>query len=130
MLSNEDKKRLRTQQEKILQDLINAGEDGLTNSDLSKTSLRYGGHLGNLYKKGYKIRKQKLDGGLFRYFFISKPSKDYVHNKAIDDFVEAVLKQGGNIEAFDIQPLMNQMGFQMNRRSNWYQDWFQDEGMI
>lgn len=124
MLSTEDRKRLKTQREKILQALKEAGEEGMTNLDLSRISLRYGGHLGDLYRKGYKIEKIKLDGGLFRYFFISEPSKETIHNKAIDDFVESVLKKGGSIKAYEVKPLMNELGFQMNRQSNWYQNYF------
>lgn len=122
MLDKEERKRLLTQRQKIVEALRNAGDEGMTNAELNKIGLRFGGSLGELYKLGYKIRKEKEHGGTWRYFFISEPSQFKVHNKASDIFVEEVIKRGGNIDYWAIKPLLNELNLQMNRRSGYYQN--------
>lgn len=87
-------KRLAKKHEQILNALRVAGKDGITNGELSKIALRYGGHLGKLYKEGYKIDKEFLGEGLYRYTLISEPETIIVRQKALNKLLSEVEKHG------------------------------------
>lgn len=48
---------------------------GITNVQLSKTSLRYGGYLGKLYKEGYDIKTIPLEKGVFLLYLLKNLKK-------------------------------------------------------
>lgn len=115
-------KRLITQRQKIIDALKEAGSEGLTNAELSKISLRYGAHLGDLYRKGYKISKQNLDGGLYKYVLISEPAdikffenaNEEIFNEIRENFNDSITKD-------DLKNLLEEKHFHIIRKSGWYQ---------
>lgn len=114
-------KRLITQRQKILKALREAGADGVTNAELSKISLRYGGHLGDFYRKGYKIAKYNLDGGLYKYVLIAEPA-DYKHFKnAQQEIIEAMAEKHNEAIARDLEQMLDEKYFHIIRKNGWYQ---------
>jgi hypothetical protein len=114
-------KRLITQRQKIIAALQDAGFEGMTNVELSKISLRYGGHIGTLSKQGYKIQKVNLDGGLFRYFLVTKPSQEKLFKSANEETFEAMAKKHNEEVADDLKKYLDESHFHIVRKGGWYQ---------
>ena len=118
-------RRLITQRQKIINALKDAGSDGCTNAELSKISLRYGGHLGNLYRQGYKIIKYNLDGGLYKYVLLSEPSNIHFFRSAQEELVDAMNERIGDVEITEqVQSLLEELHFQVVRKNGWYLNQF------
>jgi hypothetical protein len=114
-------KRLITQRQKIISALKEAGSEGLTNSELSKISLRYGGHLGDLYRKGYKIEKYNLDGGLYNYILISEPADIKYFQNANEEIFAAIRENFNDSITYDeLKKLLEEKHFHIIRKSGWY----------
>jgi hypothetical protein len=113
-------KRLLTQKQKIINALKDAGEDGMTNAELSKISLRYGGHIGNLYREGYKIKKYNLDGGLYKYVFVSEPSTIKFFRNAQEEIIEDMGDIFGDSVSDELKNLLDTKHFHIVRRNGWY----------
>ena len=86
--------------EQIVNALKIAGRNGVTNAEMSNIALRYGGYLGELYKDGYKISKEHLGNGLYKYVLLSEPDEAPVREKAIDVLAKEFEKLGVSKEAF------------------------------
>jgi hypothetical protein len=114
-------KRLTTQKQKIINALKVAGSEGVTNVELSKISLRYGGHLGNLYRQGYKIKKNNLDGGLFQYILISEPADIKYFQNANEQTFAAIRENVGESFATYLEKYLEEQHFHIIRRGGWYQ---------
>ncbi|PEA25942.1 hypothetical protein CN984_12185 [Bacillus cereus] len=85
---------------------------GVTNAELSATvSLRYGAHLGSLYQLGYKINKESLGEGLFRYTLVGEPSEDFTgKQKAMDALKSELTKQGNSFIIPELEAIMDTIG--------------------
>jgi hypothetical protein len=119
---NQEMNRLLTQKQKIILALKDAGADGMTNAELSRISLRYGGHLGHLYRAGYKIKKYNLDGGLYKYVLISEPSNIVYFKNANDEIYEEIIEQFDDaISSLELQNLLHQKHFHIVRKQGWYE---------
>jgi hypothetical protein len=93
-MNKSEKIRIANKKEQILNVLRNAGKNGVTNAELSKIALRYGGHLGKLYEEGYKIEKLSLGNGLYNYTLISEPETIVTREKALDKLLSEIDKLG------------------------------------
>jgi hypothetical protein len=113
--------RLITQRQKIINALREAGNEGITNAELSKISLRYGAHLGDLYRKGYKIAKYNLDGGLYKYVLIAEPADYKYFKNAQQEIIEAMTEKHNEIIAQDLESLLDEKHFHIIRKNGWYQ---------
>ena len=113
--------RLITQCQKILNALREAGSDGVTNAELSKISLRYGGHLGGFYRKGYKIAKYNLDGGIYKYVLIAEPANYKYFKNAQQEIIEAMAEKHTEAIANDLEEMLDEKHFHIIRKSGWYQ---------
>lgn len=114
-------KRLITQRQKFIHALKEAGSEGLTNVELSKISLRYGGHLGDLYRKGYKIQIHNLDGGLYKYVLIAEPADIKYFQNANEEIFEAIRENFDNAITWDgLKNLLEEKHFHIIRKSGWY----------
>lgn len=118
-MNKEEKERIIKKTEQILNALRTAGLKGLTNSELSKIALRYGGSLGELYKKGYTISKESLGEGLYRYWLVSEPSVEAVREKAIDVLLSNV-KSFGLVDAEQLLSIMNNSNIAVKYKANTY----------
>jgi hypothetical protein len=114
-------KRLITQRQKMIHALKEAGAEGMTNTELSKISLRYGAQLGVMYRQGYKIPKYNLDGGLYKYVLKSEPA-DYKHFKnAQEEIIEAMTEKHTEAIANDLKEMLDEKHFHIIRKAGWYQ---------
>lgn len=94
----------------ILVALRSRGKAGITNAELSKIALRYGGYLGQLYKRGYKIKKESLGHGLNRYTLISEPE---VETPTIESAYDLLLRRVEDeviIDKDDLRLIMSELG--------------------
>ena len=113
--------RLITQRQKIIHALKEAGNEGMTNVELSKISLRYGAQLGILYRQGYKIQKYNLDGGIYKYVLIVEPADYRYFTSAQQEIIEAMAEKHDETIASDLEKLLDEKHFHIIRKSGWYQ---------
>lgn len=92
-MSNEQE-RIKNKGEQIKLALRMAGNRGMTNVELSKMALRYGGYLGKLYEEGYEIDKEFLGEGVYKYTLISEPEEKVVRVSAIDKLFKEIEHHG------------------------------------
>ena len=111
--------RQKTKQEKILHALRKTKDNGITNEELSKIALRYGGYLGKLYKEGYKIKKESLGKGLYKYTLIEEPRDKVVIKKAIDKLLLEISKKG-KVDKDELVDIMNKCNISVKYKANTY----------
>jgi hypothetical protein len=115
--------RILTQRQKIINALKEAGSEGMTNAELSKISLRYGGQLGALYRQGYKIEKRNLDGGLYNYILIAEPADIKYFKNANEEVFEEIEKSFNDlISSYDLENMLQEKHFHIIRKNGWYQN--------
>lgn len=114
-----EKIRIAKQTQKILQALRDAGEDGMTNVELSEIGLRYGGNLGILYQKGYKISKKGLGNGVYRYVLLSEPDTLVTREKALDKLLAGV-ESMGLVDKDELVELLNSFNISVKYKANTY----------
>lgn len=121
---NEQTRRF-TQRSKIIHMLKEAGNEGCTNVEMSKVSLRYGGHIGELHRMGYKIKKMHLDGGVYRYFLLSEPGDIKYFSNAHDETLNDINENyDGWISTEQLENLLETKHFYIVRKPGWYEQQF------
>ncbi|EPC8411012.1 hypothetical protein ACR3AM_005420 [Bacillus thuringiensis] len=107
--------------EQILKRLRNRGEGGATNAELSHISLRYGAHLGTLYQLGYKIEKESLGEGLYRYILKEEPEEGFAKMpKALEALKQKLLNNGYPFLAKNIELMLDDVGIAVKYKPNTY----------
>ncbi|AYP68290.1 hypothetical protein PQE75_gp189 [Bacillus phage vB_BcoS-136] len=102
-MNKKEEARIEKKQVQILNALRNAGNNGITNVELSEIALRYGGYLGKLYEQGYKIDRESVgEKGVHKYILVSEPQTILVREKAMDKLLSAVRKE----EIIDVDGLI------------------------
>lgn len=128
-MDDSTRKRLATQRQKIIKMLRDAGQDGVTNSEMNAISLRYGGHINEMYRQGYKIKKMNLGGGLYRYWLISTPSQIMIPENAHDIFMNEIeTRLGADISA-EVSETFDDLYFHCVRKNGWYLREMEEEQM-
>lgn len=116
----ETRKRLATQRQKIIQMLRDAGDEGVTNTEMAVVSLRYGGHINEMGRQGYKYKKMNLGGGVFRYWLLSVPSQINIPENAHDIFMDQVEKRCGEEMSAEVSEIFEELYFHAVRKNGWY----------
>jgi hypothetical protein len=117
----EMEQRMRGKRQEILRALRNAGRRGLTNVELSKIALRYGGYLGKLYELGYEIKKEHLGNGLFNYVLVKEPEVERTEiPKAVDYLLEEVALRG-EVTAEELGQLIENLGVTVRYKAGTHQ---------
>ncbi len=104
----------------ILRMLRNAGEKGVTNTELQKVSLRYSACIGTYMKnQGYEIRVKNLGGGLCRYYLISEP--ETINYGKPENAVDILLREieenfGGEVSSEDLVKILSRNDFYMRKK--------------
>ena len=62
-----------TQRDRILELLRARGPAGATNRELNEIGFRYGGRLHELRRRGYVIRTDRVNEGLFGFVLVGEP---------------------------------------------------------
>lgn len=114
--------RILTQRQKIINALKEAGSEGMTNAELSKISLRYGGQLGALYRQGYKIEKRNLDGGVYNYTLIAEPADIKYFRNAQEEILETMAEVHGELVSRSLKRILEKKHFHIIRKNGWYQN--------
>lgn len=118
---NEAMKRIPSQAEKIIILLKEAGEDGVTNIELSKISLKYDARISELRQKGYEIETAHDKDGIYKYKLKRIPSQDARFYSALDQLTLKILNEyNGKITAFQLRDLLDKMYFEVKRKSGYY----------
>ena len=81
--------------------------------------MRYGGYLGKLYKEGYKIKKESLGKGLYKYTLIEEPRDKVVIKKAIDKLLLEISKKG-KVDKDELVDIMNKCNISVKYKANTY----------
>lgn len=113
-----EKQRQERKREQVLSALRERGFNGITNAELSTISLRYGAHLGTLYQLGYKIFKESLGEGLFKYTLLEEPSKDYKGKQKAMDALKEALSQ--HVDVDKVEEVMNNLGITVRYKAGTY----------
>lgn len=119
-MNTNEKARIESKTQQIVDALRSAGSHGLTNAKLSEISLRYGGCLGTLYKRGYSIKKAHLGNGLYRYILISEPEEITIRETALVKLMEQV-EERGFVNKSMLASLLDKNGIQVKYKANTYQ---------
>jgi len=107
--------------EQILTRLRNRGEVGATNAELSHISLRYGAHLGTLYQMGYKIEKESLGEGLYRYILKEEPEEGFAKMpKALEALKQHLLGLGYPVLTSNLDSILEDVGIAVKYKPNTY----------
>lgn len=103
--------------------LRDAGEEGVTNKELNEICLRYGARLNELYSMGYKIDKELISNGVYRYVLRKEPSEITIHANA-GEIIYYKIKQDFNnsITGEELQQALDEQDFYIIRKPNWYQN--------
>jgi|SRR5699024_2853768 len=112
-------KRMMNKKKDVLKALKDAGDNGLTNQELSRIALRYGAYLGEMYKEGYEIPKTNLGNGLFRYIYKSSPKNKIVREKAIDKIINEIGKRGA-VNKDEFVKILEEMNVSVKYKPNTY----------
>lgn len=103
----EAKKRMPSQQAKVLKALKDAGENGVTNEQLQKIALRFNHSIHALKKEGYEIAIEPIEKGFCKYYLISEPKGATTYQEAIvkmEEFVDIVCD--GKVKAEDLESIL------------------------
>lgn len=117
---DEAKERIPTQHEKIIHLLKVAGEEGVTNSELSKVSLQYSSRISELYMLGYITETIPVKDGVYKYVLIKiVPAFDI--KKARDEILMIIQKDyDDRISSYELDQLLDEKYFNIHRRSGWF----------
>jgi hypothetical protein len=117
----EAKERIPSQLDKLIRALKDAGDDGLTNIELSKICLRYDSRLSDLRRKGFLIETESIGKSLYRYYLRKTPSNIKFFPNAKEEFLQAVDEEEvGDSE--NVKQLLDKMGFTVIRKHGWYKN--------
>lgn len=113
--------RIPTQRDRIISALRDAGEEGLTNAELSRISLQYNSRLSELYKEGYIISCEHLNNGLYKYVLKAVPGGVVVYPTAEEEtFFEIETRFEGFISSENLYELLQEKGYQIVRKPGWF----------
>ena len=111
------KKRELSKRLEILNALRSVGKKGITNHELSKIALRYGGYLGNLYELGYVIDEEKLIDGIHRYTLISEPEEELKNKPKAIDILKDKIDEKGLISSAQLEELLDKAGLSIRYKA-------------
>jgi hypothetical protein len=106
--------------EQILNALRTAGESGVTNVELSKIALRYGGYLGTLYKQGYKVQTTHLGDGVFNYVLNYEPKVIVERQSAMEVLLNAIDSFDGEVTKEELLSILQSKSIAVKYKANTY----------
>lgn len=112
--NSEVKKRAKSQCDKILDKLRDAGCEGITNVDMSSITLNHTARMAEMRKRGYKFEVTDDGYGVFTYKLISEPQIKMEQEKAIDIFWREI--QGSSLDEEELKEIIDRNGFNVVRK--------------
>lgn len=118
---DEAQRRIPSQKQKIINVLRDAGEEGVTNTELVQISLKYDARLSELYKEGYIITNEHLGNGVYKYVLKAMPGQLVFYPDALSTFINGVAKNRDGMIAFeDIPELLDELDINMCFKAGYY----------
>ncbi len=116
----EAKGRIPSQIEKIITLLKNAGEEGVTNTELSKISLQYSARLMELRLKGFVIETIAIKNGVYKYV-LKKMADEIYYTNATDDILMMIKHDYQDaISSEQLRALLIKKYFNIQRKAGWF----------
>jgi hypothetical protein len=117
----EAQERIPTQREKILNALIEAGNTGVTNTQLSNMCIRWNSRMGELYAQGYKIDTVLVADGVYRYILKEQPETLRKPKNALSILLGEIQdKYDDIICAEDLRKILIENNFMISRKGGTY----------
>jgi hypothetical protein len=117
----EAKYRIPSQKEKMINLLREAGENGVTNKEFQNICIRWTARISELYKDGYEIDMQQVNGGIYKYVLKKEPGMKKSYDRAVDELIgEIDEKYNGSITGEDLEQLLKSKKFNVVRQSGSY----------
>lgn len=110
-----------TKRSEILMALRFANAKGVTNVELSKIALRYGGYLGKLYELGYVIEKESLGNGVYNYVLVEEPTEEVTSFTSAYELLVSAVEQRGSIDSTQLAEFINGLGLQVKYKAGTHQ---------
>lgn len=115
---NESKKRKPTQKSRMIEALIEAGENGVTNYELSNIATCYTARLSELYSVGYSISVTHMGNGLYKYVLKHAPEMPKKHVKKIDVVTKKINDDySGKISVNELDLILDELNINVSRKS-------------
>lgn len=99
---------------------LKANPNGVTNIELAEIALRYGGYLGNLYKKGYNIKTIPIGNGVHKYKLISCPDEDFEEKPKAIDLLLKEIESHDFVNASEFENILEKLNISVKYRANTY----------
>lgn len=110
-----------SKERQILDALRLADKSGVTNVELSKIALRYGGYLGSLYKKGYQIDKQSIGNNVYRYFLIKEPDVEFAEGMSAREKLIKAVEELGSVSSDSLNNILVDLGLTIRHKAGTHQ---------
>lgn len=106
----------------ILKELKKAGKDGVLNTKLAETTLRYGAVIFSLREKGYEIETETVPSArrnsTFRYTLVrNSPDESGKRKKGYDILLEKLNELGGLITLADVEDVIRDNNLTVTHQS-------------
>lgn len=111
---------INTNKETQILSLLKSNPNGVTNVELSEIALRYGGHLGKLYKKGYKIKTIPLGNGIHKYKLVSCPDEDFVEKPKAIDLLLKEIDMHDFVNVSEFKDILDKLNISVKYKANTY----------
>ncbi|MGM7720645.1 hypothetical protein [Metabacillus sp. Hm71] len=117
----EAKKRMPTQREQILNKLRDAGDKGVTNTELLEIAIRYTARLHELYQQGYIIETVSINDGVYNYILKGEPEGETSVSAAVDILAERLNHEYSlGLDPGQLKELLVDSGLRVCRKSGSY----------
>jgi hypothetical protein len=115
----EARTRIPSQRDTIVDLLLERGDLGATNSELSKIALVYQTRIFELTEEGYVFKLDNLGQGLIRYTLVSAPTTPAPPRKAVKDVVIEDINEnyGGLMDVSSLQEMLANCNATVSRKS-------------
>ena len=117
---NEAMKRIRSQTEKIIILLKEAGADGVTNIELAAITFKYDARISELRMKGYIIETVYVGKSVYKYVLKKIPSNYDNFTSATDKVLLNLHDQFGAHVSKYLEGYLENNHFHVTRKSGWY----------
>lgn len=118
-MDDKTKKRRKNVKKDILNYLINKGEKGATNIELSQIGIRYGAYIGEFYREGHVITTENLGDGIYRYKHKSSPKEKVVREKALDKLI-AKIDERSMVDSEELIEILKESSIEVRFKANTY----------
>lgn len=103
----------------VLKALMEAGDTGISNIELTKLTHRFGSAIYTLRTEGFDIAMENMGGGVVQYYirnYIPKPRKAV--KKGADKLYDAMMQKGGVVTVWEMMSILEDNNLQVIHKPN------------